>query len=114
MKAVLPLPDLVRALLGCLLVVLVGGPASAAPLRTLWVDHDSKGGPCSDSYSAADNAAAKGAKPWCTLGAAGEAVRAGDQVTVRGGTYREPMTSCSARLTETPGLALSIAPQIRS
>src|SRR5262245_582797 len=91
MKAALSLPDPVRALLGWLLVMLAVQPASAAPLRPLWVDHDSKGGPCSDNYSADDNAAAKGAKPWCTLGAAGEAVRAGDQVTVRGGTYSEPM-----------------------
>jgi hypothetical protein len=81
-----------RTLVGCLVVLLAGWPASAAPLRTLWVDHASRGGPCSDSYSAAENAAANGAKPWCTLGAAGEAVRAGDQVTVRGGTYSERMT----------------------
>jgi parallel beta-helix repeat protein len=81
-------------------LLLLGTGAFAAPLRTLWVDHDSKGGHCSDSYSAADNAAANGSKPWCTLGAAGKAVLAGDLVTVRGGTYSEPMACIG-----TPGCA---------
>jgi hypothetical protein len=79
-------------------LLLLATSAASAPLRTLWVDHDSRGGPCNDSYTATDNAAANGAKPWCTLAAAGKAVRAGDLVTVRGGTYKEPM-SCGG----TPG-----------
>ncbi len=84
------------AVLAALLSCVLGAPAAlaaAAPLRTLWVDHDSKGGPCNDDYPAADNAGAKpaGSKPWCTLGAAGQQVRAGDLVTVRGGTYSERM-----------------------
>ena len=90
-----PAPALLASVL-----LLLGTGAVAAPLRTLWVDHDSKGGHCSDSYSAADNAAANGSKPWCTLGAAGKSVQAGDLVTVRGGTYSEPM-SCVG----TPGCA---------
>ena len=80
-----------RILLVCVATLLGGRPALAAPLRTLWVDHDSQGGPCNDGYSASDNAAANGSKPWCTLSAAGKAARAGDLVTVRGGTYKEPM-----------------------
>src|SRR5262245_17959780 len=66
---------------------------SAAALRTLYVDHDSRGGPCNDGYTATQNAAASpaGSKPWCTLGAAGRFVQAGDLVLVRGGTYGERM-----------------------
>src|SRR5262249_55967838 len=75
-----------------LLLLLAARGAPGAPLRTVWVDHDSRGGACSDGYSAADNAAAAGAKPWCTLAAAAKAVRAGDLVTVRAGTYKELMT----------------------
>src|SRR5262249_57863576 len=81
-----PAPALLASLL------LLGTSALAAPLRMLWVDHDSRGGHCSDAYSASDNAAANGSKPWCTLGAAGKAARAGDLATVRRGTYSEPMT----------------------
>jgi len=69
-------------------------PGEPSPLRTLFVDHDSRGGHCSDAYSATDNASAapQGSKPWCTLGAAGRAAIAGDLVYVRAGTYSEPMT----------------------
>src|SRR5262245_25718669 len=60
---------------------------AVAALRTLYVDHDSRGGPCSDAYTATQNATASpaGSKPWCTVGAAGKAVQAGDLVLVRGG-----------------------------
>src|SRR5262245_57109989 len=77
-----------------LLALLAVGGSWGAPLRTLWVDHDSRGGRCSDGYSASDNATASpaGSKPWCTLAAAGKAARAGDLVTVRAGTYKELMT----------------------
>jgi parallel beta-helix repeat protein len=80
--------------LASLLVLLAAGGGVGAPLRTLWVDHESRGGPCSDGYSAVDNAAASppGSKPWCTLAAAAKVVRAGDLVSVRGGTYKELMT----------------------
>src|SRR5262245_59488762 len=56
------------------------------PLRTLYVDRSSKGGPCSDAYTATVNAAAHGSKPWCTLGVAGVKTIAGDLVLVRSGT----------------------------
>src|SRR5262249_21533886 len=80
--------------LSSLLTLFALGSASGAPLRTLWVAHDSGGGRCSDGYSATDNATASpaGSKPWCTLAAAGKAARAGDLVTVRAGTYKELMT----------------------
>jgi hypothetical protein len=73
-------------------------PAVSAHARTLWVDHESRGGACRDAYAATENDAAH---PWCTLGAAGRNVRAGDTVTVRGGSYSEPMVcgmnpGCSA------------------
>src|SRR5262249_38731836 len=73
-----------------------------APLRTLYVDRDSKGGQCSDTlYTADDNAGASpaGSKPWCTLGKAGQEAIAGDLVLVRSGTtpYSEP-TSFGAGL----------------
>jgi len=89
------------ALTSCLLCGLAAASAGAAPLRTLWVDHDSRGGSCSDGYAAADNAAAAppGSKPWCTLAAAGKAVRAGDLVNVRGGTYKELMTCLTPNCT---------------
>ena len=81
-----------------LLLILSALPAHA---RNLWVDHDSRGGGCSDAVSADMNAAGNGSRPWCTLGAAGKNVRAGDVVLVRGGTYSEQMTcngtpGCSA------------------
>ncbi|HJY79589.1 MAG TPA: right-handed parallel beta-helix repeat-containing protein [Candidatus Binatia bacterium] len=65
-----------------------------APLRTLYVDRDSKGGPCNDNYSPTANAGASpaGSKPWCTLGVAGINASAGDLVLVRSGStpYTEP------------------------
>lgn len=82
-------------------LVLLARPGQAQavnlpPLRTLYVDHDSRGGACRDSYTATENATANppGSKPWCTLGKAGATVIAGDQVLVRGGTYSEIQT-CS-------------------
>src|SRR5262245_54710325 len=57
--------------------------ALPAHARVLYVDHDSRGGTCSDAVSGDMNDSAKGARPWCTLGAAGKAVRAGDVVLVR-------------------------------
>jgi len=73
-------------------------PTMSAHARALWVDHESRGGACRDAYTVAENDAAH---PWCTLGAAGRNVRAGDVVTVRGGSYSEPMVcgmnpGCSA------------------
>lgn len=73
------------------LAVLAPAFATAAPLRTLWVDKSSRGGPCSDSYTAAENAASNGTKPWCNLGIAGRNAIAGDQITVRAATYSDPM-----------------------
>src|SRR4249920_3050378 len=71
-----------------LLFVAILGASVDASARTVWVDHDSRGGSCSDTYTIAENDAAH---PWCTLGAAGRNVQAGDTVRVRGGTYSEPM-----------------------
>jgi parallel beta-helix repeat protein len=78
---------IVMRLVSILLVLLLAAPVQAAILRTLYVDTDSLGGTCSDAYTAAENAAAAGTKPWCTLGAAGKEVIAGDRVYVRAGTY---------------------------
>jgi len=90
-----------------LAALVLQGAALAAPLRTLWVDHDSKGGPCSDGYTDTQNATASpaGSKPWCTLGVAGRLARAGDLVTVRGGTYSEAM-QCSANPVGCAGLCV--------
>src|SRR5678816_4500063 len=63
-------------------------PTVSAHARALWVDHDSRGGACRDTYTVAENDAAH---PWCTRAAAGRNVHAGDTVTVRGGSYSEPM-----------------------
>src|SRR4029077_17329353 len=90
-----------------LAALVLQGAALAAPLRTLWVDHDSKGGPCSNGYTDTQNATASpaGSKPWCTLGVAGRLARAGDLVTVRGGTYSEAM-QCSANPVGGAGLCV--------
>jgi hypothetical protein len=59
---------------------------AVAHARDLWVDHDSKGGPCDDARSA-DTVSVTA--PWCTLAQAGRSVAPGDTVTVRGGVYTE-------------------------
>lgn len=99
-------PVLARHLLRLALAATLLLPASAAraqvvgvaPLRTLYVDHDSRGGACRDTYTATENAAASplGSKPWCTIGAAGRNAIAGDLILVRGGTYSERM-ACGGR-----------------
>lgn len=68
-------------------LIFLSAAFSAAAARELWVDRDSLGGECSDARARADVAATT---PWCTLGASGDRVTAGDTVTVRGGVYAEP------------------------
>jgi hypothetical protein len=68
-------------------MALLGFLASARPAAPmmLYVDKDSKGGPCSDSYARAQNDAAH---PWCTLGQAGIAANTpGDTVLVRSSAH---------------------------
>jgi parallel beta-helix repeat protein len=57
--------------------------------RTLWVDINSVGGPCSDSRTR-DEVTSK--TPWCNLGPAGSQVLPGDTVHVRGGDYTKLQT----------------------
>jgi len=82
-----------RHVMVSLLVLAMAAADRAHAARTLWVDHDSRGGRCNDAFTAADNAAATpaGSKPWCTLAAAGKVAEAGDTIVVRGGTYSDPM-----------------------
>jgi hypothetical protein len=53
------------------------------------VDVDSRGGPCADERA---RETVSRTHPWCTLGRAGTAARAGDTVFVRGGTYRDAIS----------------------
>jgi hypothetical protein len=76
-----------RASLTCAVCVL--GMCAHAPVvaaRDVWVDHDSRGGPCDDARTAAQNSMTA---PWCTLAAAGNKAEPGDTVRVRGGEYTE-------------------------
>src|SRR5262245_4541807 len=76
-----------RPSLACAVCVL--GMCAQAPVvaaRDVWVDHDSRGGPCDDARTAAQNSMTA---PWCTLAAAGNKAEPGDTVRVRGGEYTE-------------------------
>jgi hypothetical protein len=76
-----------RASLACAVCVL--GMCAQVPVvaaRDFWVDHDSRGGPCDDARTAAQNTMTA---PWCTLAAAGNKAEPGDTVRVRGGEYTE-------------------------
>jgi parallel beta helix pectate lyase-like protein/di-heme oxidoreductase (putative peroxidase) len=76
-----------RASLACAVCVLgMFAQAPVAAARDVWVDHDSRGGPCDDARTAAQNSMTA---PWCTLAAAGNKAEPGDTVRVRGGEYTE-------------------------
>lgn len=68
--------------------------ASAAFGAELWVDRDSRGGPCSDGYSRTQ---VSRSTPWCTLGRSGDGLLPGDVVRVREGLYatRHVCPSCN-------------------
>jgi hypothetical protein len=59
--------------------------AQARPAARVYVDHDSIGGPCSDSRAA--SAAAAPQTPWCSLDRAVAAAPSGATVLVRRGSY---------------------------
>jgi len=59
--------------------------AQARPAATVYVDHDSIGGPCSDARPA--RAAVSTATPWCSLDRAVAAAPSGATVLVRRGSY---------------------------
>ena len=74
----------IHLLAGATLSLALSGQSAVA--RELWVDHDSKGGACSDARAAGSVAQTT---PWCTLGAAANKVAPGDLVRGRGATYTE-------------------------
>lgn len=62
---------------------------SAANASTYYVDKDSLGGKCDNSFSQAENSEAK---PWCSPTIATNNAQAGDTVFVRAGTYFEQLS----------------------
>ncbi len=61
-------------------------PEDPGLLRALYIDVNSRGGPCSDSRTRAQNSIGA---PWCTFNGAFAKLLPGDIVYVRGGTYNQ-------------------------
>lgn len=86
MRTPLALLALVLALPAWSATVPIGPPVShlgdplPIPVRTLWVDRASRGGPCSDT-----NACTSQTAPCCTLARANQVSQAGDRIEVRAG-----------------------------